>query len=217
MGLLVGLLVRAWVATLRVTVLQDGPVADRPRVIAFLHGQQMLLLAARTQLAGRTAVLVSRSRDGDLQTGIMRCLGFRVLRGSSSRGATAGLRAVIRALRAGYDVLLAVDGPRGPRGVPKPGAELASKATSAALVPIAAAASSCWVLGRTWDRFVVPLPFSSVVVRIGEAVRPHPGAGGGSSLGRALVDLGERSRKALVHSRVSWQRRLQDRTCPRSS
>src|SRR5512141_857935 len=94
LGLLLGLLVRAWLATLRLTFIVDPALAaarPRPFALAFWHGQQFALLRwARFQ---RIVALVSRSRDGELVAAALSRLGIASARGSSSRGGAAGLKA----------------------------------------------------------------------------------------------------------------------------
>jgi lysophospholipid acyltransferase (LPLAT)-like uncharacterized protein len=122
-GRLLGWLVRAWAWTWRTELVIAARTpwwGKTPLVFAFWHGQQMALVAARRRR--RIAALVSWSRDGEWQTGIMRSLGISVLRGSSSRGGSEGLRRIVRALRQGQDAAFAVDGPRGPLGQAKAGA-----------------------------------------------------------------------------------------------
>jgi lysophospholipid acyltransferase (LPLAT)-like uncharacterized protein len=168
-GRLLGWLVRAWAFTWRtelVIAAQTPWRGHRSLVFAFWHGQQMALVAARR--GRRIAALVSWSRDGELQSGIMRSLGLTVLRGSSSRGGSEGLRRIVRALRQGQDAAFAVDGPRGPRGRAKSGAARAAHLGGALLVPVAGAASRRHVLTKAWDRFELPLPFARVVVVVGE-------------------------------------------------
>ncbi|RYE95155.1 MAG: DUF374 domain-containing protein, partial [Myxococcales bacterium] len=158
LGVAVGLVARLWVATLRVTVLPP-PVPlpdDHPWVLAFFHGQQFALL--RWPRRRPTAVLVSLSRDGDIQARVMPQLGLVVRRGSSSRGGARGLAALLRLLRSGHDAAFAVDGPRGPWGAVHPGAADAAHHARGVLVPLACASSPRLVLGRAWDRFELPLP-----------------------------------------------------------
>jgi len=173
LGFVLGLLVRLWVWTLRVVV-EAAPgldlTDDVPLVLAFWHGEQMLLLGWPRRR--RTLVMVSWSRDGALQSGVLGAQGLRVVRGSSSRGGAAALRRLSRALSAPLDAAFAVDGPRGPRHRSKPGAALAARLCRGRLVPMGAAASASRVLGRTWDRFRIPLPFSRVQVVLGAPVDP---------------------------------------------
>jgi hypothetical protein len=195
--------VRLWVATLRVRVaLPPGFAETRARVIAFWHGQQMALLARRA-LLGRATVLVSHSTDGDLQAGVMTALGFRVVRGSSSRRGATALATLVDALRAGGSVALSVDGPRGPRHVAKAGAAVAAAAAEAPLFPAAVVARSAVLLRGTWDAFEIPLPFSRVVIVVGAAVpaveaRRHP-----ALLDAAVSACRHRSERMLVEHATS--------------
>jgi lysophospholipid acyltransferase (LPLAT)-like uncharacterized protein len=169
LGFVLGLIVRSWLATLNVAVHvadERALAAPEPLVLAFWHGQQMAL--CRWPRRKQTLVMVSWSRDGDLQAGVMRALGLAVVRGSSSRGGGAALRRVIRALgESACDAAFAVDGPRGPRGRAKSGAAEAARLARARLVPMAVAVERARVVRRAWDRFEVPLPFSRIQIVLG--------------------------------------------------
>jgi lysophospholipid acyltransferase (LPLAT)-like uncharacterized protein len=174
LGVLVGFLARAWLATLRVRVVAHPALEawrDRPWVLAFWHGTQWPLLAWSRRRP--TVVLVSLSRDGALQARALRVLGLRVVRGSSSRGGARGLAALVRAMkRDGLDAAFAVDGPRGPRGVVKRGAILAAGETGGVLVPMAGHVRRGLVLRRAWDHFAIAWPFTSVDVVLGAPIDP---------------------------------------------
>jgi lysophospholipid acyltransferase (LPLAT)-like uncharacterized protein len=142
--------------------------AISPHVIyVFSHGR--LLPLSFTHRDQRIHVLASEHADGEMLGQTIRRLGFGHLRGSSTRGGTRALLELIDTLRAGYDVGVAVDGPRGPRGVVKAGALDVARHTGAAIIPITAASSRRKVLA-SWDAFEVPAPFARVVVRYGEPV-----------------------------------------------
>jgi lysophospholipid acyltransferase (LPLAT)-like uncharacterized protein len=183
--------VRAWLATLRVRVVAHPEldlVRDRPWVLAFWHGTQWPLLAWRRRR--RTVVLVSLSRDGTMQARALSVQGFRVVRGSSSRGGARGLAAIVRVIkRDGADAAFAVDGPRGPRGVVKGGAIVAARAAGAVLVPMAGAVRRGIVLGRTWDRFAIAWPFTRVDVALGRPVDPGVVEDARTAVESALVHL----------------------------
>lgn len=167
--------------------------AGRPYVAVFWHAR--LLPLAWAYRGSDVATLVSRSRDGRLIADVASRWGYRVERGSSSRGGTAGLRAIVRHLQAGRRVALTPDGPRGPARVMKAGPLQAARLTGAPLVPIAIAASRAWHAG-SWDRFLVPLPFARVVVRFGPALAVPPDADGAAI--EALRRRLERELNALV-------------------
>lgn len=174
LGALLGLLVRLWLVTLRLTLIVDPALeAARPRpfALAFWHGQQFALLRwARFQ---RMVALVSLSRDGELVAAALARVGVESARGSSSRGGARGLKAIVKRLRAGRDAAFAVDGPRGPaRVVRGDGAVQAARLARGVVVPMAAACARCHVFARAWDGFELPLPFSRVAVALGAPLEP---------------------------------------------
>jgi lysophospholipid acyltransferase (LPLAT)-like uncharacterized protein len=174
LGVFAGLLVRVWLATLRVRVTMDARLLalgdDRAWVMGFLHGLQWPLFAWKRRR--ETVVLVSLSRDGALQTRALALLGLSVVRGSSSRGGARGLVRIVRALREGKDAAFAVDGPKGPFGVVKGGVVTAAKAGRAHLVPVGAAMAHGLVLKRAWDLFAIAFPFSRVEIVFGAPIDP---------------------------------------------
>ncbi|MFO0572013.1 MAG: DUF374 domain-containing protein [Polyangiaceae bacterium] len=185
-GLLLGVLVRLWVWTFRVTLRMPQRLAagGEPWVFGFWHGRQLALLAAPRRPG--TRVMVSWSKDGALQSGVMRALGFRVVRGSSSRGGASALRRIARGVRAGADAVFALDGPRGPARRAKPGAAATAMLGRARLVAVGSAVSRGWSLGRTWDDFQIPLPFARVAIFVSDPLDPALSAADLSVLERAL-------------------------------
>jgi lysophospholipid acyltransferase (LPLAT)-like uncharacterized protein len=184
LGAVLGLVARLWLATLRIEILEHpgcsapDPRGPRPWVLVFFHGQQFALLGWKRRPGRRTVVLVSLSRDGDIQAAALPRVGLEVRRGSSSRGGVRGLAAIVRLLRApGWDAAFAVDGPRGPLGTVHPGAIAAARNAGGLVVPLATASASAWVLERAWDRFELPWPFTRVVVALGQPIEPTRGRG----------------------------------------
>jgi lysophospholipid acyltransferase (LPLAT)-like uncharacterized protein len=118
----------------------------------------------------RPVVMFSQSRDGDLIATFAEKLGIVPVRGSSSKGGREALRSMIAQLRRpGVNKAATVlDGPRGPRCVAKPGMILLAKKAGLPLLPIMASAHPAFTLKKTWDRTMIPLPFSKVVVGYGE-------------------------------------------------
>jgi lysophospholipid acyltransferase (LPLAT)-like uncharacterized protein len=170
----VGLL-RLLSLTWRVEFVNDHVVRalrDRkqPFVYVLWHGQLLPLIW--THRGRNIAIMVSEHRDGEIIARIARAIGFRLVRGSTSRGAARALLSASRELESGFDVAVTVDGPRGPAGVVTPGALVISQRTSAPMVPTAASASRAWRL-RSWDRFMIPKPFARVVVAYGDPIVIH--------------------------------------------
>lgn len=132
-----------------------------PVIFVFWHGNLLPLVHYHRHEG--IVVLVSEHADGERIARVLARRGFGTVRGSSTRGGVRGLRALVRAARAGRDLALTPDGPRGPRGEFKPGALAVARLTGLPVIPLAVSASPSWSLG-SWDRFMVPKPFA--VVRI---------------------------------------------------
>jgi lysophospholipid acyltransferase (LPLAT)-like uncharacterized protein len=152
-------------STLKYSVsIEDGSAEFSPGTIyAFWH--QCLFTASHRYRDRDIAVLISRSFDGELIARVVEKFGYRPVRGSSSRGAVAGLLEMGRELESGRAVAFTVDGPRGPRFVAKPGPVLLARNHSAPVVALHFAVRSAWRL-NSWDGFVIPKPFTSVLLRM---------------------------------------------------
>lgn len=171
-------LVRLLGATLRLRVegvdaLVPRWAAAQPLIYCVWHGRILMTpwlnaRLRRTHGARTVSVLASRSRDGSLVVGYARRFGLEVVRGSSSRGGAAALRALVTAVRAGRDVALVPDGPRGPRGQLGPGVVALAGLTGAPVVPLGFAARPANRLA-TWDAFMIPAPFARAAAVFGAA------------------------------------------------
>lgn len=141
---------------------------DSGAIICGLHARGMIASYAFRK-RGFWA-LVSLSKDGELQNYIYTKLGHRTIRGSTGRGGARATIEAIRILRSGRErLMVAIDGPRGPRGIVQDGVLLMAKKSGAALVPIGFSAKPRRVM-RTWDFFTVPKLFAKVAVRFGEPI-----------------------------------------------
>lgn len=137
-----------------------GHLVPGPTVFCFWHES---LLAAAWRFRGLgIAILISRSFDGELIARTVERLGFLAVRGSSSRGGAAGLRGMAEAYANGRICAFTADGPKGPRRVAKAGAvQLAGLAGAPWVGCFHPEAERCWRL-RSWDRFAIPKPFTTV-------------------------------------------------------
>jgi lysophospholipid acyltransferase (LPLAT)-like uncharacterized protein len=114
-------------------------------------------------------VMSSNSYDGEYMGRIIRKFGFVAVKGSSSRNAVRALLGLRRALEDGWTVAFTLDGPRGPRRKVKPGPVALARSSGMALTTFHAAIDRAWVL-NTWDRLMIPRPFSRVLVRFGKLI-----------------------------------------------
>ena len=146
---------------------RDWERRDQRFLLAFWH--RHLLLMRYAYRGQRMTVLVSRSRDGELIARVLAHLGVATSRGSSSRGGAAGLRDLLRQARAGSDLAVTPDGPRGPLRKVQPGVVLAAAASALPVVPVALAAHRGLELA-SWDRMLLPAPGTRVEVVYGDPI-----------------------------------------------
>lgn len=139
--------------------------ANRPPILALWHGR-ILPATFYWQRRGIVA-MTSENFDGEWIARLMSRFGFRAARGSTSRGGSRALVQLRRELRAGHVAAFTVDGPRGPARVAQPGAVWLSAATGHPVLPFHIEADRYWTLG-SWDGGVIPRPFSTVAIAIGE-------------------------------------------------
>lgn len=164
--------------TYRVRVIEGQEHVDRilaeakPVLLSFWHNRVFLgagyLYHSWIRRGFDITVLTSQSRDGELVAELARQWGLSVVRGSSSRGGRAALRALHRAVvKNGSSPILIPDGPRGPIYEFKVGAAVLSQTSGASILPIGFAAQRFFRI-KSWDRIIVPWPFSKVTVCVGE-------------------------------------------------
>jgi lysophospholipid acyltransferase (LPLAT)-like uncharacterized protein len=164
---------RVLAATWRVRV-APGPGRDllqrgAPALLTLWHGRMLAAMPLRGHRGRGIAVLVSPSDDGDLARQALRRFGYRIVRGSLSRGGARALRELAAELADGGPIVLTPDGPRGPRHALNAGVAWLARATGAPIVPVALAVDRAWRL-RSWDRFVIPKPFARLVVTFSDPI-----------------------------------------------
>jgi lysophospholipid acyltransferase (LPLAT)-like uncharacterized protein len=115
-------------------------------------------------------VLVALGDIGDVISAVARWFGHLPVRGARSGRAAAALAEMIREVRKGRSAAFAVDGPRGPRNIVKPGALYVAQKSGCALVPIVTVSQRKWNLG-IWDRHEIPHPFTKTIAMMGEPIR----------------------------------------------
>lgn len=161
----IGALAPTW----RIRVVNEAPLRElrasgKPFIFSLWHGHLLPLLWHHR--GSGVAILISEHRDGELIARAAQWLGYRLIRGSTTRGAERALLSLVRELKAGRQVAVTPDGPRGPARTYAPGALIAAQRSGAAILPVAASADRAWRL-NSWDKFVIPKPFARVTVAYG--------------------------------------------------
>ena len=130
--------------------------------------------------------LSSTSKDGEMIAQVVGRFGIRSIRGSATRRGSAALREMARHSKAGHDIAVTPDGSRGPCYQIKPGLVLLAQLTGRPVLPASFDFSAAWRL-RSWDRFFIPKPFSTVTLVLGD---PHavPRTNGEEEFERARLE-----------------------------
>ncbi len=150
-------------------LIEDGTVCAP----CYWHQQNVIgskLIRSWMKRGFKACFLVSGSVDGEVPERIARGWGAEVIRGSANQSGALALRDTQRMMKNGYSVVTTADGPRGPKNEFKMGTVLMARIAGAPIVPIACAAERAWYLDR-WDDFMIPKPFSRIVLAVGEPYR----------------------------------------------
>jgi lysophospholipid acyltransferase (LPLAT)-like uncharacterized protein len=166
-----GLLVRLWIATLRIEEtpedVRNFTKCDEPIAMVLWHNRLFLaaMIFRRYRRGKPMYALVSASRDGAWLDAFFSLIGLSTVRGSSHRFGREAATALVEALRQGHDVGITPDGPKGPMYEFKPGALIVTRRTRTPMLLVGADFDSAWRLRRSWDRFYLPKPFSKIRMR----------------------------------------------------
>ena len=157
--------------TLRICVSREEgaqqTIERRPLIASFWHACMIPATYMCRDLGVR--VMSSNSYDGEYMGRIIRKFGFVAVKGSSSRNAVRALLGLRRALQEGWSVAFTLDGPRGPRYKVKPGPVALARSSGVPMTMFHMAVDKSWVL-NSWDRMMIPKPFSRVLMRFGKLI-----------------------------------------------
>jgi len=137
-------------------------------IYAFWHGSLLMLLQSHHDSG--LLIPVSESKDGEFITRVIINFGFEVARGSSKRKGDKALLSLINKMRKGKNVGITVDGPRGPLHKVKKGVAFLAGVSKTPIVPVAIAAKRFWTLNRSWDKLIIPIPFTEGLIMLGDPI-----------------------------------------------
>ncbi|RPH93428.1 DUF374 domain-containing protein [candidate division KSB1 bacterium] len=149
--------------------LERTMAARVPLVMITWHGRMMAPVwhCRRRNIAA----MISRHSDGEMVARLVQRLGYETVRGSSTRGGTEAALDMLDRVRNGQVAAMICDGPRGPIYKMKPGAPYLALRAGAFVIPATFAAARAWTF-KSWDRFLVPKPFSKVFLFYGDPIPP---------------------------------------------
>lgn len=194
----------------------SGPVwkymeAGQNQIFAFWHNRFIMMpyIYCSHFHKNRIAVIVSRSRDGELVGGVIERFGFLPIRGSSSRGGKEALLNLSRLLKEKWDVAITPDGPRGPRYHVQDGIISLAASSGAPIIPVSYASTHQFKLSRSWDHMRIPLPGGRISIVFGPPLQVQRGNG---REGREFMarELKKRLRRADFEAESNIRRSRED-------
>ncbi len=140
-----------------------------PSIWAFWHGELLMVIKAYLEIRKSSDIdsMISEHSDGEIIARVIKLFGGGVIRGSTTRGAIKALKGAFASIKNGRDIGITPDGPRGPRHSVAEGIVLISKKKRIPIVTLNCKPSSYWQF-NSWDKFVVPKPFSTLNFYVGE-------------------------------------------------
>lgn len=146
-------------------------IPDEPFIIAFWHGELLMqpFLYKYLRPDHKVAAMISEHADGEVLARLIGFFGFESSRGSGRKNGAKALLSSLRKMDDGYDVAITPDGPRGPRHSMAEGIVAIAQKKKAKIVLFNYQASSFWQL-KSWDKFVVPKPFSTITFFASEPI-----------------------------------------------
>jgi len=172
---LISVLLRLWARTIRWQNRYDFE-KDKGKIYALWHGYALAL--AFFGLDRGIVVLVSRFRDGDIADGLLKRFGFETVRGSAEegregKGGRFALLKLMKLLKEGKNIAITVDGPKGPPFKAKDGVIFLAQKTGAVIIP-ACVKFEKFLRLNTWDRLVIPYPFTKAQLLVGKEIKISP-------------------------------------------
>ena len=171
---ILAILVRLLMATCRIVRIEGqekerGALSKSGGGAVYATWHQRMSFFTRYYGKRHLTIMISQSRDGEYASRIATWLGFKNERGSATRGGARAIVAIVKRIRSGEIAGLFADGPQGPSRVAKTGALLIARSAGVPLIPIAWSADKCWTF-NSWDRFLIPKPFSRVVILLNDPI-----------------------------------------------
>jgi lysophospholipid acyltransferase (LPLAT)-like uncharacterized protein len=171
--------IRLYSATFSLSVENESPWMDHLK-----NGGRVLLCTWHQQFFGairhfqnyrefKPGLMISKSKDGEIIAGVAIHTGWEAIRGSSSRGGGEAMKKIIIKLKEDGLAAHIVDGPQGPAGVVKNGLIAIAQAADSVIVPLYVSADRAWYF-NSWDRFLLPKPFSHVTIQFGKMIKLLP-------------------------------------------
>ena len=170
-GFLIWVIYRSLSLTWKITVFEPESLRKNiqqknPVILSHFHGDELALVALTSRY--KIATMTSTSKDGELMNTVLKLLGGKTSRGSSTRGGVSALKGLIRLCKSGSNCSIAVDGPKGPIYDVKPGVFEISRLLGAKIYAGGVSCDAFWLFPKSWNKTYLPKPFSKISVHWSE-------------------------------------------------
>ena len=141
--------------------------ADKIPIYTFWHNN--IFIGTYYFRNRKIIVMSSKSFDAEYIARFIKRLGYGTIRGSSTRGGVGALVEMIKIMKRGFACGFAIDGPKGPKYIAKPGVCLLAKKTGNPIMPFVVIPQKYWTI-NSWDNLQIPKPFSRALVKTAEPI-----------------------------------------------
>ena len=171
---------RLWFGTVRTEIrhreiyeryILDGQ--NRRNIVFGIWHRNMIFFSYFLREVRNKLTLVSASKDGDIAAGVAPRFGYKPIRGSSSRGGTRALIALISEMKESekkHFCFTAIDGSREPARKVETGMIFLAQKTDALILPMTISGTRLITFPRIWDKMILPMPFSKILVDFAQPI-----------------------------------------------
>lgn len=175
LGFIVWVIYKILYSTWRITYIESEEMLSRlknkePFVIAHWHGDELALIHVVKKY--RLSAIASQSDDGQIVNTVLKLLGTKTSRGSSTRGGVGALKGLLALTKEGYNCSVAIDGPKGPIYKAKPGVFEMSRLLKAPIFYSGVYCSDKIVFEKSWNKAYLPKPFAKIIIYWGGPIGP---------------------------------------------
>ncbi len=146
--------------------------SNKTVIVAVWHNELLALSSYGYAQKLPYVTIASDSNDGQIITDMLVRIGYKVARGSSSRGGLKAMLSMTRIMKKeGRIGIITVDGPKGPRHKLKQGILAIAQRTDSLIIPMRGYLEKPKVFEKSWDKFELPKPFGRCKVFMGEPIQ----------------------------------------------
>ena len=149
--------------------LDNAKALNRPIFLPLWHGRFLFVSYFITKWKYSSFAIAGHHRDASRIASILSSWGFKLIRGSSSKGGKDVIKKMMSLFKNNETICITSDGPKGPIHIAKPGSIKIAMESNAIILPVTGIASKFWKI-NSWDNFILPKPFGTIYFKIGKKI-----------------------------------------------